>query len=119
MKMNRRDFIAIAVVLILSVAGFLVFGRSQKDGGAVRITSGGKVVGTYPLGSDKEIKIPFENGENTVVIKDGSVYMKSADCPDRHCVKQGKISKSGEAIICLPHKLTVEITGGEIDAVAR
>ncbi|MDK2793681.1 MAG: hypothetical protein PWP75_309, partial [Caldanaerobacter sp.] len=29
------------------------------------------------------------------------------------CVKQGYISRVGEAIVCLPNRLVVEIKGGE------
>ncbi len=39
--------------------------------------------------------------------------MDKADCPDKLCVKQGKISKSGESIICLPHKVVVKISAEE------
>ena len=35
--------------------------------------------------------------------------MKEADCPDKYCVKQGKIKNVGETIVCLPHKVVVEI----------
>lgn len=31
-------------------------------------------------------------------------------------MSQGKVSKAGVPIVCLPHKLTVEIEGGDIDA---
>ena len=36
--------------------------------------------------------------------------MISADCPDHLCVKQGKISADGEMIVCLPNKVTVQIS---------
>ena len=35
--------------------------------------------------------------------------MKEANCPDKLCIHQGKISKNGETIVCLPHGLIVEI----------
>jgi len=45
-----------------------------------------------------------------------------ADCPDRLCVKQRAISKQGETIVCLPHRLIVKIEGGDapdVDGVVR
>ena len=40
-----------------------------------------------------------------------------SDCKDRQCI--GEIQKSGEMIVCLPHKLIVKIEGsGEVDGVA-
>ena len=37
--------------------------------------------------------------------------MTEADCPDKICVNTGKISKIGETIVCLPHRVVVEIQG--------
>ena len=38
--------------------------------------------------------------------------MKSADCPDQVCVHQGWISDSTVPIVCLPHQVIIEVTGG-------
>ena len=37
------------------------------------------------------------------------------------CEKTGKISKNGETIVCLPHRVVVEIQGGEgnVDSLVR
>mgnify|MGYP000590388048 CR=1 FL=1 len=51
--------------------------------------------------------------------------MKEADCPDKYCVKQGKITKTRQNIVCLPHKVVVEIAvsdntkGNEADVIAK
>ena len=39
--------------------------------------------------------------------------MEAADCRDQICVRHRAVSAVGESIICLPHKLVVEITTGE------
>ena len=59
--------------------------------------------------------IETKNGKtNTIhVSEEGVVTMILADCPDKRCVNFPPISKSGEQIICLPHKLIVEIQGGK------
>lgn len=123
MKMNKRDFIAIAIVIILSAAGFLLLNLGHAQGSEVVITADGSEYGTYPLSEDKVIEIKSDVGSNIVVIENGSVYMKDADCPDRYCVKQGKVTGSGDSIICLPHKLVVEVKSSDgentIDAVAK
>lgn len=123
MGMNKRDFIAIAVVIILSAAGFLFLNLGHAQGSEVVISEGGSEYGTYPLSVDKVIEIKSDVGTNTVVIENDAVYMKHADCPDRYCVKQGRVTDSGDSIICLPHKLVVEVKSqdGEntIDAVAK
>ena len=45
--------------------------------------------------------------------------MESADCPDKLCVKTGKIKDNSHDIICLPNKVRVEVTKkSAIDAVS-
>lgn len=56
--------------------------------------------------------IPADTAYNLLCItEDGKVRMESADCKDQICVHHKPISDSRESIICLPHKLAVEITG--------
>jgi len=59
--------------------------------------------GTYPL----------NGGTNILHIEGGEAWLTEADCPDHLCVKQGKISKTGQVITCLPNKLTVTVYGAE------
>ncbi len=120
MRMNKRDFVAIALVVALSLVGFLLFGRTGEKGKEVVIRSDGRLVGTYPLSENRELTVTLGSGKNTIVIRDGGVSVSDADCPDKYCVKQGVISRSGESLICLPHRLAVEITdGSEPDGTAR
>ena len=69
---------------------------SQK-GGEVTIKVDGKEYGTYSLNEDKTINI---DEHNIIVIKDGVVHMEDADCPDKLCIKQGKIDSNGQKIVC-------------------
>ncbi len=59
-------------------------------------------------------------GTNRVCVTAGGSYMESASCKDRLCVKQGKIDKAGQSIVCLPNRIEVRIEGAksEVDAVA-
>ena len=53
------------------------------------------------------------NDGNILIIKNNEIYMDKATCPDKTCIQQGHISKSGASIICLPHQLIVEIIDGK------
>ena len=35
--------------------------------------------------------------------------MEEANCPDGYCEEQGKINGRTQTIVCLPHKLVVEV----------
>ena len=57
-----------------------------------------------------------DGGENTVTLTGSSVYMTEANCEGQDCVQMGEVSREnleervmGGFIICLPHKLSVEV----------
>lgn len=93
----------------------------EKDG-IVVIYQGRERTASYPLSEDRELEIRLpDGGLNLLVIRDGEAWIVEADCPDRLCVKQGHISGNGQALICLPHRLTITIENGaasDLDAVA-
>lgn len=57
---------------------------------------------------------------NLLVCENGEVRMIQSSCPDLICVRHEAVSKTGETIVCLPHRLVIEITGApetELDGV--
>lgn len=120
---KRNDIKLLAVIIFIALAALLVFYVTRSEGARVVITINGEEYKTLPLDQDTSLTIETGRGKsNTVVIKDGSVDMTEADCPDKVCVKHAPIHYNGETIVCLPHKLVLQITGGEesmTDAIAR
>ena len=117
-----------AALLILIVVGAAIVGtamwfmRNSQAADRVTVKVDGKVVYSETLDKETEFNAEgYEGGYNRIVVKDGKVSVTEADCPDKVCVNTGEISKSGDTIVCLPHKLVVEIEGStsETDAVAR
>lgn len=105
-----------ALCLVCAVATALM----NKNGGlTATVTVGGETVRTLDLSEDCELDITLEDGEfNHISVRDGRVAVTDANCPDRVCVRRGYIS-GGVPIICLPHRLTVEVQSGaaDVDAV--
>lgn len=110
----------IAVAFMLWIAQRFAW---QSQGEQVTVTQDGEIVGVYFLAEDNVLVFTDEaGGQNVLAIRDGKAYMSEADCPDKLCMGQKAISKKGESIICLPHRLVAEVTAGgeaEMDAVAR
>lgn len=108
------------LVGILLTVGIYLF---SKTGESVRITIDGTVYGTYSLDEDREIPVERDGSViNVVRIEDGSVRMEQATCPDALCIRQGAISRERQTIVCLPHKLVVEVYGTheqEYDTVSQ
>lgn len=111
-KTLKYDLIIIITVIVVTVCLFLF--QKSNPGYHVKITIDRELYGIYDLNHDQTINI---NDENIIIIKNYEVYMDQATCPDKTCIQQGHISKAGASIICLPHKLIIEITGeeGELD----
>lgn len=103
---------AIAVTLIITAAALL----NRTEGVFAVVSVGGEVVAEYPLSSDGEYVL--NGGSNILVIEGGEAYMKSADCPDKTCVRSGRIRFVGERITCLPNRISVCIRGGGVDIVS-
>ncbi len=107
---RRNDIILFAVIIILAIAGLFILNFSRAEGNSVIILIDGVETARYSIHSDVEKVIETEWGSNTLVIKSGKVSVKNATCPDLVCEKHREISKDGETIVCLPHKLVIEIS---------
>ena len=113
--MKKKDFIFIIIVLAVIVLSAL-FLKFPENSDSVTVLVDGELYGKYPLSENAEISI---NGTNVLKIENGVAYMKSATCPDKLCMHQGKIGKTGKAIICLPNRVSVEADNSVFDEVAR
>lgn len=110
-KLRIRTAIFSCSILIISIVLFL-FTSNQKGENVIVNVDGDAT--SYSLYENQEIDL----GTNIVVIEDGYVYMKEANCPDKICIKQGKINKKGQTITCLPNKITVSIdSNDDIDVI--
>ncbi|WP_419025086.1 NusG domain II-containing protein [Emergencia sp.] len=121
-KIIKKADIALFVVLILIGLGLSWWSAaSGTQGQKVVVTVDGKLYGTYSLVENQTIEIQQNNHLNKITIKDETVQMSYSDCRNQVCVKDGKISRTNQSIVCLPNKVMVEITGGEeeYDAISN
>lgn len=122
--MKKADLIIVAVVLaVVGVLVFFLYFVNGDSGKYVQVEVDGKVVDTVSLNEDFQKTYDFDGETNTLVIKDGKANMIDANCPDGICVNHKPVYRSGESIICLPHKLVVTVVDDsgaddEVDAVA-
>ena len=111
--MKKTDII-LAVIAIIAAAGIWLFYSAGADHGLTAVvTVDGEVRAELPLDETDSIEIETEWGYNIVHTEDGQAFVTEADCRDQICVEHKKIEKTGETIVCLPHKMVVEIIGGE------
>ena len=112
----------ILLILIIACGLIISFGPLKKAQGGteVRISVDGELYGIYDLYEDQTIDINHNGHSNVIIIEDGKVRMGSSTCHNQICVKKGTITLSGDSIVCLPNKVTVEITGkgGDVDVIS-
>jgi len=111
----RKDLMLLFGIVLAAffcwLAGCL---SGRRTPAVVRIFQDGREIGIYPISEDVAMTIPYgEVNYNVMLINGGQVSVRDADCPDKLCVKQKAISKNGESIICLPHKLVIQIESEE------
>jgi hypothetical protein len=117
-RKNRNDVLFIAVLLLIVTLAGAAFFFLRGEGDSVTVSVDGKHYGTYPLRTALTLSIRTGEGdtqENLLVIRDGHAYVESATCPDGICAAHKPISREGESIVCLPHRvvITVHTTDGE------
>ena len=111
---HKNDiYLIIGLIIVLCVIG-AVYLFTRKNGAMVRVSVDGITTATYPLEKEMTTVIDgYDGGQNTLVIEDGSAYLKDTTCPDHLCEKMGKINSAGQSVICLPNRVIVEIIGDD------
>lgn len=123
-KKIKADFLVLGVIFIAALLTWVIpMIRNDRTGSDVIVLRDGKEVGRYSLSEDDIFTIwGDDESYNLILVNDGAAKVTDADCPDKLCVRQRSISKNGESIICLPHKLVITIDSPEesdLDAVTN
>lgn len=125
-KSYRNDILLILFFLIIALVALAFMKLHGKTGAEIRVSVNNREYGVYSLDKNQKITIGEDDWENILEIKNGSANMIKADCPDKVCVNHAPISKKGETIVCLPHKVVVEVvdrdgtqTKDQIDIISK
>ena len=103
--MKKGDIIIILSVFLAAVVMFLFWFLGKKSGTTVTVTKDNEVIYSVPLNEDTVL----DAGTNVIIIENGKVWVKEANCKNQICVNHKPIKKTGEVIACLPNKVMVEI----------
>ena len=114
--MGRRELILFSVIALIAAIFFLVNQRFFSSPAAmVEISvidenSQKQVLEVFSISEDREYTIHTGvDGINHLIIQNREARISEANCPNHDCVKKGAISKNGEMLVCIPHRLTVSI----------
>ena len=115
MKIKKADIIVTLGLFFISLGiNFIINKANQKyDGDILVVEQDGKVIERLPLEEDNTYVARYGGHYTKIVIKDKKAMIVEADCLDQICTHMHPIDKEGESIICLPHKLFLQVESGE------
>lgn len=123
MSKNAKIILILLLAAAVLSAGVIFMQKKQPVSPMARITLDGELLEEIRLDQVEKaysFVVEDEFGSNTILVEPGRIRVSQADCPDQVCVNQGFISDGTVPIVCLPHKLIIEIVGGgsDLDAAA-
>ena len=115
------DALVALTVAVLAVACAWTVWGGQDESGALTAVVSVDGVETERLALE-EAERTIQAGGYTLRLRltETEVWVESSDCPTQDCVHTGVIRRSGQSIICLPARISVELVGGGeggVDAV--
>ncbi|MFN3750338.1 MAG: NusG domain II-containing protein [Thiobacillus sp.] len=75
------------------------------------IRAGGKIVETVALTQARRLSVAGPLGTTQIEVEPGRARIAADPSPRQLCVKQGWLSQAGEAALCLPNQVSLEIRG--------
>ena len=110
MKRKTLFWIVLFTVIALAAGGYSMLAGTEGTKASVYVD--GELYDTFDLTAaviPYEVTIRTEKGYNIIRVSHGAIEVAEADCPGQDCVRQGQIRDSLLPIVCLPHKLVIEI----------
>jgi len=84
---------------------------TNEHAAKVQIRLGDKVYATYSLNQQREIHIHGKLGDVVISIAQGKARFTKSLCHTQYCVHQGWLTHAGQAAICLPNQVSLELLG--------
>lgn len=115
---KRWDIIITLLLVLLSFLPMAIFSYYQSEkttnsGYVAVITVDNEEVRRIPLTGNTKNEIfdihITKDDFNTIEVREDRIRIKGATCYDQVCVQFGFISKPGQTIVCLPHRLVIEV----------
>lgn len=102
------------LIILLSLLGvFYLFQTlwSNEHAAKVQIRIGDKIYATYSLNQQREIHVHGKIGDAVISISQGKARFAKSPCNTQYCVHQGWLTHAGQAAICLPNQISLELLG--------
>jgi hypothetical protein len=117
MKFARKsDFLIIVAVVVVSALIWLAYSSFfAHPGRYAEIYYDSELVRRLDLSAGETGRFSIEEEPDVAfeLYGDGSIAFVLSDCPDKTCVKSGRLSRVGEYAACLPNHIYIKIVSEE------
>lgn len=114
---KRTDWIIIGVTLLfLFLLLYFMHNGESASGAFARISADGDTVAVIALDTAADGKLSYsEIPSAQFEIQNHQIRFIEAKCPDKLCERTGWIGRPGEAAVCLPNRIVIQIEGDRRD----
>lgn len=113
---KKSDIFIVLALLIIGILSMSIYKANNSEKPAkAEIYYKSELVETVELtkGVDRRFSIPQNKNVVFHLEKDGSISFEESDCPDKICIKTGKLNIVGQTAACLPNKIIMKIVPAE------
>lgn len=108
LRLGDKLLILFSVIVIIYLFNCL---WTNEQAAKVQIRQGDKILGAYSLNQVRDIQVKGPIGINTISISNGRARFSKSPCHNQYCVHQGWLNRAGQASICLPNQISLELIG--------
>lgn len=107
--------VAVITIFVISAiaAWIMVTPKKEKTPQYVEIVQENRILYRIDLVKEKNHTFRIEypdGGWNDITIENSQIFVSDADCPDKTCVKSGRLRNEHIPIVCLPHRLVIRFS---------
>ena len=102
------DFFILFIFMAVTVASFMLLGRTGPAKSVLIITSGEKEY-AFSLAQDRLLEIDGAIGKSVIEIQDGRAFFKDSPCKNKICVHTGAVSGENDWAACLPNDVFIRV----------
>jgi hypothetical protein len=112
--MRKSDKRLIAILAVFCAAAWLALrGSAGKEQKILIVQKEQKVVQRIDLSkvtSERKLPLAVDDGQLVLQYDQEGARVLSSPCPDKVCIHQGKITRGGQTIACVPEKILITLT---------
>lgn len=111
MRLLRAGDLAVVLAGAAAVVAAALLAWRGGPAETVVVRAGGQIVHTASLARAQTFAVVGPLGATEIEIEPGRARVAADPSPRQLCVKQGWLTVAGEAALCLPNQVSVEIRG--------